>query len=81
MEVFLRNEGKTVYTHLGNVYINRLFRVNFDTDYKYLRLVNKNPFMIALTVDVESPEAVPPSTTVSDTHLSLPAQKLAGIHK
>jgi hypothetical protein len=56
--VSYRDEGHTVYKQLGNVYIDRSFTFNFDSDYKYFRLTNNIGRDVLVMVDLEKLQEV-----------------------
>ncbi len=71
-----REEGKHIYTPLGRVYVSKMFRINFDTDFKYFRFVSKLPKSVLLVVDLEKLNEVVPNTVAKDQHFISPLQKL-----
>lgn len=66
----IRNEGSVIFANVGRVYVNKMFKINFDTDYKFIRFTNSYPELKMLMIDIERPEAIPRSDVVKDEHLS-----------
>lgn len=52
IEIAMREEGHTIFNSLGHVYVSKLFRINFDTDFKYFRFTSRMPKSVFVVVDL-----------------------------
>jgi hypothetical protein len=63
---------------VGKVYRAKIFTIDFDTDYKYLKFINKNPSKVVIEIDVEKLDYVV-STGVPDDELAASRNKVQTI--
>jgi hypothetical protein len=42
VEILTKNPNKAIFNYMGKVYSSKVMTVDFDTDYKYLKFINKN---------------------------------------
>lgn len=81
LEVQSRDEGHTSYMSLGKVYVSKVFKIDFDTDYKYFRFVSNLPQSAFVVVDLEKLHEVVPDNVAKDQHFLLPLSKLKAIEE
>lgn len=81
LEVQSRDEGRVSYDSLGKVYVSKVFKIDFDTDYKYFRFVSSLPQSAFVVVDLERLHEVVPDNVAKDQHFLLPLSKLKAIQE
>jgi hypothetical protein len=72
VNILVREEGEPYMKAVGEVYISRIFSINFDTDYKYFNFTSKIPQSVLVMVDLEKlDEVVPLEGVARDKNFSL----------
>ena len=67
MTLQIRNQGWGYFNPVGNFYVHKTFRINFDTDYKDVRFVSQLPKSVLVVVYLERlSEVVSKDTIASD---------------
>jgi hypothetical protein len=77
IEVDMREEGHTYFSPLGHVYVSKIFKINFDTDFKYFKFTSHMPRSVFVVVDLEKThEVIPTGSVAQNHHFQLPLEKL-----
>jgi hypothetical protein len=82
VDVAMREEGHSYYNPLGHVYVSKIFRINFDTDFKYFKFTSHTPNSVFIVVDLEKThEVIPKESVAQNHHFQLPLEKLRVIEE
>jgi hypothetical protein len=82
IDIQYKDEGKTYFKSFSSVYVSKVVKAVFDTDYKDFRLVSKLSRSVFVMVDLEKlQEVVPTKGIANDSHFSLASSKLEQIER
>ena len=63
----VRKQGSSLFNPIGNFYVQKTFRINFDTDFKDVRFVSELPNSVLIVVYLEKlKEVVAKGSIASD---------------